>query len=473
MVQPELAAFRSAVSARLGLRFGDDKGALLEEALRARARAAGRRPADYVEALQRNGSPSEDAALAGLLAVTETCFFREPAHFAILADEVLPRLRASGTAPRLLSAACASGEEAYSLAILLKERLPEGAPRLPVRAVDLHPGALRAARRGVYPEWSLRGVDAGLRAKYFVPEGKGFALRADLAALVRFESRNLAREDPELWAPRSLDAVFCRNLLMYFEPAAAAALVAQIARALAPGGRLFLGQAENLHGMGRAFRTVPSHGAFCYERLPDSAIPSGPGEGGGWVGAIADSAGRVRALSRSRRPAERARAAPDLAAVRDLMARERYTEALEALGGPGGGERRGEALLTRAAVLAQLGRVDEARIACARLLKRRECRAGAHYIAALCHEHADQPELAREQNQAALRQDPDFAPALLHLGMLARRLGDLAAARECFTRALPLLEREDPGRIALYGGGFTREGLVKVCRGALDETGVA
>ncbi|MGH7442580.1 MAG: CheR family methyltransferase, partial [bacterium] len=282
------ALFKSAVALHLGLRFDDDKLPFLDEILARRVRARGKATSDYLRALIQDGpDPEELDALAEALTVTETYFFRGAEQFEALATEVLPSLRASqgaGRIPRLLSAACASGEEPYSLAILLKERFPDFLQEGTLLAVDMHPAMLKTALAGVYGSWSLRESPSHLRERYFRAAGKKFRLREDVRSAVRFEQRNLADENADLWQEGSLDVIFCRNLLMYLEPESAVLLVGRMAQALTPGGHLFLGHAETLRGLSRDFELCQTQGVFYYRRLAAGRQGADARTGWAWEG---------------------------------------------------------------------------------------------------------------------------------------------------------------------------------------------
>ncbi|WP_280156188.1 CheR family methyltransferase [Piscinibacter sp. XHJ-5] len=196
--------------------------------------------------------------LARGLSVGETYFFREPAAFQALEHDVLPPLiearRRAGRRLRLWSAGCCTGEEAYSLVIMLARLLPD-LDDWDVRIVgtDIHPGFLERAREGVYGDWSFRGVPADLRERYFECRGPDrHELRAELKRRVEFRFGNLACDAPP---DRDFDIILCRHVLMYFVPAQAERAVQRVCEALAPGGWLVLSCAEAAvapHGLDRA-----------------------------------------------------------------------------------------------------------------------------------------------------------------------------------------------------------------------------
>src|SRR5690606_4482817 len=159
--------------------------------------------------------------------------------FRALADVVLPerfRARRSERVLRILSLGCASGEEAYSLAMTARARTPVQDWQITVIGIDVNAAALEKARRARYSAWSLRATPDGEIARWFRRAGRTYILDERIRDAVRFEQQNLAADSAARPLPDDCDVVFLRNVLMYFTPAQARALVARVGRALAPGG---------------------------------------------------------------------------------------------------------------------------------------------------------------------------------------------------------------------------------------------
>ena len=352
---------------------------------------------------------------------------------------------------------------------------------LAVRGVDVNPAALDRATRARYSTWSLRDVPPTTQRQWFVADGRELLLaRERLRPTVTFELLNLV-SDVEPWPPGSLDVIFCRNVLMYLTPAHATAVVARLARGLAPGGFLFLGHAETLRGLSHDFHLRQTHGAFYYQRkdevasdaapVRELAMPAASTASTAWIDAVQASAARISALA-ARASAPPERRAPDARATAlELLQGERFEEALVVL--DGGGRADADALLLRAVLLAHAGRAGEAESTCARVLALDELNAGAHYTLALCRESAGDREGAIGHDQAAIYLDPTFAMPRLHLGLLARRNGLADDARRALREATALFEREDAARLLLFGGGFSRDALIALCRAELAAAGGA
>jgi chemotaxis protein methyltransferase CheR len=200
---------------------------------------------------------------------------------------------------------------------------------------------------------------------------------------------------------------------------------------------------------------------------------------GDWFDAIARSSERIQALSqtagRTAAP-DAARTSPiaqaDLGPALELLRRERFADALAVLQTlPPHAAGSKEALLLRALLLIHGGQLGPAEQTCSELLEHDPFNAGAHYLLALCSEARGDKQRARDHDQLAIHLDPSFVMARLHLGLVARRLGDWTVARRELGHALDLLPCEDASRLLLFGGGFERAALVALCRAELLAAG--
>jgi len=202
---------------------------------------------DYLEHVQVDASRRELAHMIDLLTTNKTSFFREAAHFDYLRDEVLAR-RPAGRRLRIWSAGCSSGEEPYTLAMVIRETLGPGIDAR-ILATDISARVLAKAQAGVYAAETVAEVPDALRRKWFVPaSGPGAlpgALRVadDVRGMVRFARLNLMGDWP-MKGP--FDAIFCRNVMIYFDRPTQERLVNRYHALLAPGGHLFVGHSESL-----------------------------------------------------------------------------------------------------------------------------------------------------------------------------------------------------------------------------------
>ncbi len=510
----EVDRFRNLVARRLGLAFENGKLDYLADILRGRIEDAGGTDAGaYLDRFEGSaGGREEWRALAEKLTVSETYFFRNNDHFRAFSAIVLPehaRSQAGGGKLRILSAGAASGEEAYSLAILARERLGEAAAESRVRilGIDVNPAILQKARRARYSPWSLRETPPDVRDRNFRSEGRDFVLDDAVRAMVTFEEKNLVEPDPLFWRPDAFDVVFCRNVTMYFSADVTRDVIARIAQSLSPGGYLFLGHAETLRGISDDFHLRHTHGTFYYQRRRDSgtrtllapaadAFPAATStlaavdlldSGRSWMDVIQRASDRIATLADASKaapaigpatkepaetPAPARRRTWDLGVIVELLRKERFEDAMKLLKAlPGESALDTDAQLLRAVILTNGGDLKGARETCREILGSDDLNAGAHYLMALCLEHEGDRRGAQEHDQTASYLDPAFAMPRFHLGILAKREGNLEAAREELDRALGLLAREDSSRILLFGGGFSRDALVELFRSELRACG--
>jgi chemotaxis protein methyltransferase CheR len=509
----DIEQFRTIVVRRLGLQYDDGKLDYLADVLRQRMESVGSPRFDsYVKRLTSSPKGSEELrALAEQLTVNETFFFRNADNFRAFTEVVLPeriRARSHERRLRILSAGCASGEEPYSLATLVREALPDlRAWDVKIIGIDVNPAMLAKASQARYSAWSLRATSEDAKRRYFREDGRDFVLDPAVQKMVTFEERNLVDEDPLFWQSLACDVVFCRNVLMYFTPDKARDVVRRIGQALLPSGFFFLGHAETLRGLTQEFHLCHTHDTFYYRRRSASeavaateawvgaprdqaadSLPAVVESTASWVDVIQKASERIATLAdgRVRPPTQDApritppgraasRPAPrtwDLGLVLEAVRQERFSEALELICSlPPDSHEDPDALLLRAVLLTNNGRLGDSEEVCNRLLALDELNAGARYLMALCREHASDSTGAIEHDQTAIYLDASFAMPHLHLGIMAKRSGDARAAQRYLGRALILLAREDASRLLLFGGGFPRETLLQLCRTELRAAG--
>ncbi|HTV22253.1 MAG TPA: CheR family methyltransferase [Polyangiaceae bacterium] len=485
-----LERFRNVLGTQLGLAFEDERMGQLSEVFEERVATHGGDADSYLDELASEPSSEELASIARRVTVPETYFFRHKQQFDAL-RAILIRDHRPTAPPRLLSAGCASGEEAYSLVMMLRELWPDRAPS--VVAADVNPAILDRARAARYSSWSLRDTPEPIAERWFRKDGREFVLDDEIRRSVRFVRANLAAEQPELLAPDSFDIIFCRNCLMYFTPENFRAAVRRLSRALVPEGYFFMGSAETLRGVSHDFHLRHTHDTFYYQRKsvrelsqpapplpsdrPPWRLPPPEVEAKAWVEEIGRAAARIAALTEEPEPASRAsrrahdRTSLDLGPALDLLHKEQFSEALaEVRALPADAASDPEAMLLEAVLLASASRFDEAERVCQRLLAVDELNAGAHYVLALCCAGGGRLERAVHYDRVATYLDPGFAMPRLHLGLMLRREGERAAAREELAQARALLEREDGARLLMFGGGFNRHALLALCDAELELT---
>ncbi|NBD09972.1 CheR family methyltransferase [Corallococcus silvisoli] len=258
-----LAILAMLIEQRAGLHYGLEDRELLAEKLSTRAIDAGFDSLlDYYYFLRYDpkGTEALDALVEALL-VHETYFFREPQALEVLVDELLvPQVRA-GRRPRVWCAACSTGEEPLTLAMLLDARGVLGDVSL--LATDLSARALERARTGEHNLRCMRALPQGVEGRWLDVVNGRPRVRPELVAAVEWRQLNLV-DTADFPPPESCDAVLCRNVLIYFQDATARRVVDGITRTLKPGGHLLVGTSESLMRFGTALRCEERRGAFFY-----------------------------------------------------------------------------------------------------------------------------------------------------------------------------------------------------------------
>lgn len=414
---------------RAGLRIGPESHYGLRLATSARLEALGLTSiSDYVERLRGPGGEDELRALMPLVTVGHTEFFRDPRQFAALErrvlSELLMRARKEGRKLSIWSAGCATGEEPYSVAMLLHElgALPD---EVDVWATDVNPAAVEAAKEGQYTHRRVSTLAAARRLRYFEDLGTRVRVLPILKRFVRFDIQNLAATSFRDVLPGSLDLILCRNVIIYFDMPTIRALMDRFLHSLRPGGLLFLGYSESLFRVYEHFEMVEVEGAFVYRRpkarpSPPTARASStwltpirapvttsppPAEGEqAWRRflrpAISSVSSEGAQAVAAQRPAERLAPVPARPQPLPEVAPAAAVEVAVPQPLPDG-DRSPQARLEAAAQLMHLGDFDGALAA----------------VLALC------------------RDEPDDLDALLTLGNLHSLLGHYAAAREVFSQA--------------------------------------
>jgi chemotaxis protein methyltransferase CheR len=256
------------VHRRLGIRLEADKGYLVESRFRRIYERMGLLTiGEFVERLRKGAPEALLAEAMESLTTNETYFFRDGTPFDVLRDKVLPRLLDAKRGERALniwSAACATGQEPYSIAIALREGFaPLSDWNVQIFATDVANSVLDKARAGLFSQAEAnRGLTPALLRRYFTAEGPAWQLREDIRRMVKFWPVNLCQEWPVL--PR-MDVIFLRNVLIYMDNEAKRSILSRIHKLLRPDGFLFLGAAESTFNLTDFFRRSEWEVSGCFQ----------------------------------------------------------------------------------------------------------------------------------------------------------------------------------------------------------------
>lgn len=264
-------AFRDVLEKMCGIVLGDGKEYLLASRLSGLLREY---HLDSFRALLgrlRTGDPKLRTSVIDAMTTNETFWFRDTAHFRLLAERVLPDLRPPlGQPVRIWSAACSTGQEPYTISMTVQNYLSRNPGRLPagveILATDISSKVLAEARSGAYCGFNVsRGLEPSQQRQFFQPKGSCLEVRPEIRRRVQFREFNLTSGFALLGR---FDIIFCRNVLIYFSAALKADVINRMAQVLNPGGFLFLGSTEAITGHLDRFDMVNACGGITYRVRP-------------------------------------------------------------------------------------------------------------------------------------------------------------------------------------------------------------
>jgi chemotaxis protein methyltransferase CheR len=275
MTDPAFEFLRVYLKDRSGLALGPEKLYLVESRLGPVCRRFNLASLNDLCTALRAGRRDVEQAVVEAMTTNETFFFRDRAPFDLFRDVLLPRAitaRAATRRLRIWSAAASSGQEPYSLAMLLKEAGPRLAGwHVEIVATDLSTEVLEKAKAGFYSHFEVqRGLPAQLLVKYFTQQGDRWRIDPSLGTMIDFKPLNLLHAFDHLG---TFDIVFCRNVLIYFDMATKSDVLKRIAKGLAPDGAVLLGAAETVIGLTDAL--VPDGAHRGLYRKGAAAVPAG------------------------------------------------------------------------------------------------------------------------------------------------------------------------------------------------------
>lgn len=411
----------SAIEARLSREIGldaDSVGPLsIGSAVRRRMEATGVETIDQYASLL-DSSREECASLVDEVVVGETWFFRDVAPFELLREQALQwrGKGCPGDVLHLLSVPCATGEEPYSIAMVLLDAGMKP-KEFQVDAVDVSSRALERAKHGEYGRHSLRGDFAGLADRFLERRGETYVVPAEIRLGVRFLRANLMQTD-FLLGMGPYDIIFCRNLLIYLNQEARLQAVANLDRLLTRRGVLFLGHAESAAVRRPQFLPLGIPGAFAFERGPTIEE-------------------KHRGQNRSRQNPASAKEDGSRVAERKLRGTTADLGKVDSRSQVSSREKSSpiESRLKEAAELANQGRVEESARLCEAHIEDHGPNAAAYYLLGLARHAAGLIADAEDCFGKAVYLDVDHYGALVHLALLLEQRGDVRQAANFRRRA--------------------------------------
>ena len=459
--------FRRLIDETSGIFFDRAKRDVLRLGLADRAAATGSASlGDYFELLVSGRErEAEMRKLLAHLSVQETQFFRNRPQFDALSKYVIPeiirRKAQEHRSLRVWCAGCSTGQEPYSVAMTILDVLPDPAGwQIQILGTDLSEDALQAAQKGWYPERRLSGVGRLHREKYFHEQDKGFAINDAVRGLVSFKRHNLVADQLPIAGFGTCDAVFCRNVIIYFTHETAKYVIEHFFDILNPGGYLFLGHSETLWKMSAKYSLVEMGDAFIYRKplprslegrrfLPDRRLHDA---------GLPDGVLRERRRLDAERRAESARPALD---DREFLAvAEKEPPAAPK-----------QEMIRQGRVHLELGEYESAVDCFSRALETDSTDAEAHFLSGLGLEKQNRLEAAADCYRKAIFCNDGFSLAHYHLGNVMERLGRLREAVREYRNAARGFRENPPGAWEDELEAFDTDSLVNLCEWKVESLG--
>ncbi|MCX5807252.1 MAG: protein-glutamate O-methyltransferase CheR [Proteobacteria bacterium] len=273
MTREEFLQLRDYIYEKTGIFFAENKTYLLESRLTNRLSELGFGAfEDYYYFLKYGGekASNEMSNLYDVVTTNETSFFRNPPQldaFKVIIQKNYLNGTPINSPLKIWSAACSTGEEPYTLAIMLMELIEATKKNIPfmIYATDISVKVLEAAKKAVFGPYSVRNMNDSIRKKYFIEEKGSHILKDSVKKNVRFDYMNLVDAD-SYRKYRYMDVIFCRNVLIYFDEKVKKKVIDSMYESLKPGGFLTIGHAESLHNLSRAFKPLMFPGSIAYQR---------------------------------------------------------------------------------------------------------------------------------------------------------------------------------------------------------------
>ena len=457
-----LSSLSDFLAAQMGLQFPRERWSDLERGIAAAAAEFGIVDLDScIRSLMATPlTQNQVEILASHLTVGETYFFREKRSFEVLEEHILPELlrtRGAAESPlRIWSAGCCTGEEPYSIAMLLDRLIPDAAARnVTILATDINPRFVRKAAEGVYGAWSFRETPDWIRERYFKRRKDGrFEIKPQIRKRVTFSYLNLAGDVyPSLWNnTNAMDVIFCRNVLMYFGAEQAAQAVAKLRRSLVDGGWLITSPAETSGRLFSAFTTVEFPGVFFYRRTAGGAprtVVAG------------NRVPEFNVAPKSLHP-EGLTAFPESVLPEDPQPEPVRVHETESVAIHEQKPDESEAPRRKARACADQGKLGEAIEWCEKAIAADRLDPASYYLLATIQQEQGQGDAAVQSLKRALYLDPEFVLAHFGLGNLCLSQGRHRDAQRHFGNALALLQDRPHAEILPESDGLTAGRLLEI-----------
>lgn len=477
---------------QMGLHFPPDRRQDLARGIAAVAAEQGFKDANAFAAQLLSTPPSQTTLemLASHLTVGETYFFREKKALDAFEERIIPELvrqrRDGERRLRVWCAGCSTGEEPYTIAMLIRKQIPDlQSWDISILATDINPQVIQKAREAKYTQWSFRETPESFKSACFqAADGGRFEVIPEIRNMVTFSNLNLVTDPyPSLTnSTHDIDIIFCRNVIMYFSAQSAEAAAQRFFQSLVDGGWLVVSANEVSRQIFGEFERVDISGATLYRRATTTEKPAVK---------IAKKVDRitgvdaVKALLTGRRqrtlsprlakpaddmkcdkcaspaqPSKTPQTCEDALALYEHGHYDAAAQMLKDILLRDCGHASAHALLSR--ISANQGKLEEASASCAQAIALDSLNAGHYYLLATIQQERGMLQEATQSLKRAVYLDPHFVMAYFVLGNIAMALGNMAEARRQMDNALQLLDARTPGKPVPESEGMTADRLRQI-----------
>ena len=222
---------------------------------------------DYLKVIKISSNGNELSRLFDAVTTNETYFYRELEQLTVFINDVMPKVLGQKKSPvvKIWSAACSTGEEPYTLSLMLLEK-GYNTNQFEIYGSDLCEGVLTSAKTAIYNSYSVRNIPELIMKKYFSCNNQSYSLNDSIKKTVKLMKVNLI-DDKNMRLLKSMDVIFCRNVLIYFDMKSKQKVISHLYDCLNPGGYLIIGSSESLHNITRAFRPNVLNKVIAYQKV--------------------------------------------------------------------------------------------------------------------------------------------------------------------------------------------------------------
>ena len=466
MTKNEYKIFSEMVLQKLGIRLRQQEYARTARIVSERVVKLGNQLiGTYIRFLDTPGSADEWDILIDFLTIPETYFFRDQNQCMAFEKFIIPHILNQKNRIRIWSAGCSTGEEPYTLAIILSETVKNLKYRdVQIIGTDINPRCLKKAKKGIYERHSFRGVRSDIIEKYFIKKSGRMKIDNSIRKMVEFKKFNIKLDKGEFFplVYNNFDVIFCRNVLIYFEKPAINNITAGFSTSLNDSGYLVLGHSETGHISNRDLRRIRANNAFIFGKNEKIETEKN-------IYKVAGDSPEKAPFLKNKKTEETKNNDHYNKALLHYFKEEYESagveiESIEKKNSAGVKE-----LLLKSLVQVNSGELEKAAVTAEKIKDINEFLPAPYYVLGFIHENRKKYHLAIADYERALFLEPNFFLSYFRLGSLYMKERKKKESVRAFKNALKTIKAEDEEKVKLLSGGFLKKSLEQICRKGIHE----